>query len=118
MHRPLASCIVWDGGNGMLESSPYHEAPVWAQQEKGRPAFLLVEDMTQRYVFAECRALFAQLRLASQQKAFILSPRGSFWRVAHHAAFDETRAGVRAIAGSHGFVVIEGGSLGKHRFFR
>ena len=33
MHHPLASCIVWDCGHGMLESMPYHEAPVWAQQE-------------------------------------------------------------------------------------
>ena len=39
MHHPQCACVIWDCGNGVLESVPYHEAHVWVQQDKGRPVF-------------------------------------------------------------------------------
>lgn len=91
-----------------MESIPYHEAPVWAQQEKGRAVSLPVEGMPQRYEISAYRELCAQRRLKYQKKALSLSPLGIFGSLAHPAAFGETRGCVRAIASSHGFVVIEG----------
>lgn len=111
MHHPLASCIVWDCGHGMMESMPYHDAPVWAQQEKGRPISLPVAGMKQRYAFAAYRALVGQIRLAYQQTSIIILPPGVFWRMENLAAFDGTREGVRSIASSRGFVVIEGAPI-------
>lgn len=92
----------------MRGTIPYNEAPVWAQQEMGRPVSLPVEGMKQIYAFAVYRDVFAQLSLAYQKHALILSPPGIFLRVGQHTAPDETREGVRAIASSHGVVVIEG----------
>lgn len=35
-HHHLTSCIIWDGGNGLIKARSYKYPPVWAQGNKGK----------------------------------------------------------------------------------
>lgn len=101
MHHPQCSCAIWDCGHGMMESVPYLEVPVWAQQGKGQPVPLPVDGWKQRRALVDYRELFAEISIRLQKKTRILSSLGTFWRMVHHAQFDEYRAGNHAIAHRH-----------------
>lgn len=79
MHHPHGSCVVWDSGNGMARSVPYHGPPTWAHQDKGRPVSLPLSGDGQRRAIAEYRKLFAEIGVRSQKKVLVLSPPGAFW---------------------------------------
>lgn len=107
-HHPHCSCVVWDCGTGMVQSIPYHEAPVWAQQVKGIPVSLPVSRDNQRRSMSDYRELFADISVICQKTVLVLSPPGSVWTTENPAQFDDTHGQVRSVARGHTFLVIEG----------
>lgn len=94
-----------------MESVPYHEAPVWAPPDKGRPVARPVDGWKQRRALADYRERFAERSIRIQNNTLILSPLGTFWRMGNLAQFDESREQMHAVANIHRFLVIEGAHL-------
>lgn len=108
MHHPHCSWVVWDCGNGMVQPIPYHEAPIWAQPDKGRFVSLPASGDNQRRASSDYRKLFAENSVRCQKEVLVLLPPGSFWTMDNPAQFDDTREQVRSVARVHKFLVIEG----------